>query len=97
MWNGPLLKYRKRVFGCLPAITGHCTDRNLRADIPKLYIPRKNTADYDLVAANTCIIYDSDWNPQNDFEKKIQIFFFLENFFGFFFSLLFYSIFVYIH
>lgn len=37
--DGPLLKYRKRVFGCLPAITGHCTDRNLTADLPKLYIP----------------------------------------------------------
>ena len=77
----------KGFFGCLPAITGHCTDRNLRADIPKLYIPRKNTADYDLVAADTCIIYDSDWNPQNDFEKKNpNIFFFRKFFFGFFFT-----------
>ena len=49
MWNGPLLSTEKGFFGCLPAITGHCTDRNLRADIPKLYIPKKYTGDYDSI------------------------------------------------
>lgn len=34
----------------------------------------------NLTAADTVIIFDSDWNPQNDLQGEVLLFFFLSNF-----------------